>query len=120
MDFLLQEARDKIAALEAENARLKKLLEPFAKVAEYVAKNRPGWDHDEFTFGPNVESRCASACCRGVRGRLCLTASTMAYGRRERREPFCSALSCQCTTTLKDSAQPPPSPCASRLCVPSP
>ena len=41
-----------ISALEAENKRLREALEPFARFAEFVAENHPGWDHDEFDIGP--------------------------------------------------------------------
>lgn len=41
---------DETAALRAENARLREAPEPFAEYAEWVATNRPGWDHDLFSF----------------------------------------------------------------------
>lgn len=50
---------------ETENARLREALEPFAAIAEDVAINHPGWDHDEFqisrgmSFAPFRRARAA-------------------------------------------------------------
>jgi hypothetical protein len=39
-------ANEMVAKIEAE--KLRDALKPFADYAEYIATERPGWDHDEF------------------------------------------------------------------------
>ena len=57
MDDIVERLRDCpanndcIGEAAEEIERLRAALEPFAAFAEYVAKNHPGWDHDEFTVG---------------------------------------------------------------------
>ncbi len=40
----------RIFELQAEIERLRAALKPFADMAEHVAANHPGWDHDKFSW----------------------------------------------------------------------
>lgn len=55
--MLLREERDE---LRAKLAEAREALEPFAEFAEMVAKEHPGWDHDDFEFvGPGYTIKFA-------------------------------------------------------------
>lgn len=45
-----KEAAGAIEAQAAEISRLRDALKPFADIAEWVADNRPGWDHDIYVL----------------------------------------------------------------------
>jgi len=42
------------ASHDAEAARLREALEPFARAADIFAAEHPGWNHDGFVFSGNV------------------------------------------------------------------
>jgi hypothetical protein len=84
-------ANELVAKIDA--ARVRDALKPFADYAEYIATERPGWDHDEFYFSeqpyqmPKMEAfrrarevllRKQDVCpqCKGMGWIDCLPAET--------------------------------------------
>lgn len=58
-------------AAEASPSTARAALEPFAKFAEHIARERPGWDHDDFTFaGPLSETKITMGDFRRARAAL--------------------------------------------------
>jgi hypothetical protein len=59
-----------VLALQKQVDEARKVIEPFAAAAEFVAEHNPGWDHDHFNIGGSLGSAVSMADFRRARAFL--------------------------------------------------